>query len=171
MLIEGLTLKKELTAARLRELLHYDPETGFYTWIQDHGRHRAGERAERKAAKDYRGITIDGSPYLCHRLAWFLIQGEWPTHDVDHKNGLRSDNRRSNLRHGSRAFNMQNLQGPHVDSASQLLGAYQDKRRGTWMAKICKNGKTTHLGTFKTPEQAHAAYIFAKRELHEACTI
>lgn len=171
MLTKGLALKTELTAARLRELLNYDAETGAFNWLVDHGRHRAGDRAERKAAKGYRGITVDGRPYLCHRLAWFIVHGEWPTMDVDHKDGVRSNNAASNLRHGSRSFNMQNLRRAHADTQSKLLGAYLDKRRGYWVSRICKNGKSLDLGRFQSAQEAHQAYVAAKRVLHEGCTI
>lgn len=41
----------------------------------------------------------------------------------------------------------------------------------TWKASICTGGKRTHLGLFKTIEQAEAAYLDAKRRLHEGCSI
>lgn len=164
-------MKNILTIARLRELLHYDRETGAFHWAVNHGRYLAGERAERKAAKGYRGVTIDGKPYLCHRLAWLVVHGEWPTGDVDHRDGVRANNSAANLRHGSRSFNMQNLRRAHIDTQSKLLGAYLDKRRGHWISRICKNGKSIDLGRFPSAQAAHEAYIAAKRQLHEGCTI
>ena len=40
-----------------------------------------------------------------------------------------------------------------------------------YAAKIMKNGNTTYLGKHRTPEKAHAAYLKAKRTMHEGCSI
>lgn len=161
----------DLTTREVSETVSYDPLTGEFRWLRTHSRYVAGEVAGRKAAKGYRGLTLNKVPVLCHRLAWFIMTGAWPPQDVDHENGNRSDNRFSNLRPGSRGFNMQNLRRAHVDSESQLLGAYFDKRRGTWYSKIAKEGRTLHMGPFGNAVEANAAYLRVKRQIHEACTI
>lgn len=166
----------DLSMAEVLEQVSYNPESGVFTWIggrRQKGAHRrtAGAPASRKAASGYLAVTISGVPVLCHRLAWFITYGAWPTEDVDHANGNRQDNRIANLRHGDRSFNMQNLKRSHRDSASQILGAHFDRRRGRWMSSICKQRRTKFLGYFDTAEEAGAAYLAAKRRLHEGCTI
>lgn len=171
---------KDLTTQEILSLVFYDCESGNFYWsntIESKGAgkgkrgHIKGDVASRKAANGYLGVTINSVPVLCHRLAWFLTYGKWPDGDIDHKNGVRTDNRISNLRDVPRSINMQNLRSSHSDTESRLLGAYLDKRRGYWYSKIHKDGKTTDLGSFKTAQEAHQAYLDAKRRIHEGCTI
>ena len=51
------------------------------------------------------------------------------------------------------------------------LGASWHEGRQKWQAQIYINGKAKYLGLFKTKEEAHAAYLAAKRELHPFSTI
>lgn len=156
-----------LTHERLKTILHYDLVTGIFTWLKmasnPYNSH-AGQRAGRKAHRDYRTITIENKRYLEHRLAWFYMTGAWPQDEIDHKNGIRSDNRWDNLRDATRAINMQNRRGPDKDSLTGILGVTQVGQR--WRAQIVINGKTKNLGSFDTPEEASNAYIKAKRKSH-----
>lgn len=101
-----------LSAERLRELLDYNPLTGVWTWRVPPNKYSHHIRADdaiagHRAAKGYRAITIDCRPYYVHRLAWLWMTGSWPTHDVDHRNGDRGDNRLPCVRrHGLRIFGM-----------------------------------------------------------------
>lgn len=93
-----------LTAERLRELLSYDPETGWFTWRvtrSSNGRADAGSRAGALRSDGYRHVTVDQHKYKEHRLAWLYMTGKWPEADLDHKNNTRDDNRFSNLRAAS----------------------------------------------------------------------
>jgi hypothetical protein len=89
----------ELTAARLRELLHYDPETGAWTRLVSTSNHRArvGDNAG-GVTGTYVKIRVDVRQYPAHRLAWLYMTGAWPKHEIDHINGDRLDNRWCNLR-------------------------------------------------------------------------
>lgn len=66
---------------------------------------------------------------------------------------------------------MQNRRTATRGSLSGLLGAHLHKATGLWHAVIKTSGKVTSLGYHKTPEEAHAAYIKAKRELHVGNTL
>lgn len=114
---------------------------------------------------------IDGAAYATHRLVWFYVHGKWPEHEIDHINGDRSDNRISNLRDVPAAINRQNLRTSHKDKIAGPLGAHFNKVSRKWKASICVNYRHTHLGTFATAEDAHAAYVAAKRMLHAGCAI
>lgn len=163
---------QELTQFRLRQLVHYDPETGVFKWRKaTSNRVKAGGVAHSLCSNGYVRIGIDGRRYHAHRLAWLYVFGSWPAHQIDHLNGQRSDNRIANLRAVTRALNTQNQQRAHADSASGLLGVTYDKSRGKYQAKIYAEGRHRHLGRFATPEAAHAAYLKAKRTLHPGNTI
>ena len=160
-----------LTAARLRELLHYNPDTGLFTWLVSTTRRiRVGAVAGTLVTSGYVSIGVDRDLHRAHRLAWLYVYGEWPKHDIDHINGNRSDNRIANLRDVTRTVNLQNIRSAHKDKQSATpLGVYADKKK--WAAAIRVNGERCRLGTFDTPEEAHAAYLDAKRKYHEGCTI
>ena len=163
-------MKGSLTQARLKELLHYDPETGVFTWrVRRNQNVPAGHRAGHVNKRGYRMINISHDLYAAHRLAVFYMTGQWPEDDIDHRAGARDDNRWNELRELTRTENMQNLQGAHRDSKTGLLGVAPT--RGRFGAYIRANGKNRYLGSFDTPELAHAAYIKAKRELHPAGTL
>lgn len=169
-------MKAELTAERLREVLDYDPETGVFTWrVKLSNRALAGAVAGTLNQRwGYTYISIDSTLYRACRLAWMWMLGEWPNGNIDHLNGVRNDDRFVNLRDVSQSVNMQNIRGAHGNSHSGLLGAsMMHNRRGTkpWAARIVVDGRPRHLGYFSSGEEAHEAYIAAKRKLHEGCTI
>jgi hypothetical protein len=160
----------KLTAERLRELLNYDPETGVFTWrVSRRATARPGSVAGTITPKGYRNIWIGGN-YRAHRLAWLYVHGKWPDHEIDHIDGNRANNAIANLRDVTRSVNHENLRCARSDNAHGLLGVSPSKGK-RWKTSITVNGKWQHLGTFKTPEEAHAAYLEAKRRLHVGCTI
>ena len=159
-----------LTPERLRELLHYDPETGLFTWRQRRGsRAPQGGVAGSHDALGYIQIGVDGVGHHAQRLAWLYQKGVWPEFTVDHVNGVPDDNRFSNLRDVSHQSNIQNQRRAPRSNTSGFLGVSASGNR--WRAAIVVNLRQIHLGCFATPEAAHAAYVEAKRRLHEGCTL
>ena len=158
-----------LTQERLKELLHYDPETGVFTRRTSRGGELAGAIAGCPVWTGYTKICVDKTNYLAHRLAWFYVYGDFPSEEIDHINGVRTDNFIKNLRHVSSRVNKENKRFAQSNSKSGALGA--SPFRGGFRARIFVNGREKHLGTFNTAEAAHAAYLVAKRALHEGCTI
>lgn len=157
----------DLTPARLRELFHYDPETGVFTrLVTRSARAKAGMKAGSINDQGYLLIMIDGRVHSAHRLAWFYMHGEFPQGDIDHMNGVRSDNRLGNLRHGNRSFNMQNERRARASGSSGFLGVTWSRKDKKWVAQIMLSGKHIYLGGYDSPEVAHAAYLEAKRRLH-----
>lgn len=162
----------DVTAARLRELLHYDPDTGHVRWVlPQSNRVRPGEIAGCKTRLGYYRVSIENRDYLLHRVAWAMHCGEWPRGVIDHIDGDKTNNRAANLRDVSVAVNMQNRRTATSGTASGILGATWHKPSRSWQARVKTGGKTTSLGYFKTPEEAHEAYVAAKRKLHAGCTL
>jgi hypothetical protein len=166
-------MKTELTAEILREMMSYDPSTGIFTRkIRTAQRHQVGDRADFPAhghLRGYRQIGYKNEKVLAHRAAWLYVHGYWPTQSIDHINGNREDNRIENLRDVSQGTNIENLRRARVENASGLLGAHA--HQGKWRSRIRVKGKTRYLGVFDTAEDAHEAYLKAKRQLHMGCTI
>lgn len=165
--------KPNLTAARLREVLDYNPGTGGFTWkVRPSCRVSVGGNAGSITDGGYCVIRIDRRIHRAHRLAWLYVYGEWPANMVDHKNGCRADNRIENLRAASHQLNAQNMRAARSDNSSGKLGVSWDSRRGKWLAQIKDaDGKHRHLGRFATPEAAYDRYLDAKRSLHQGCTL
>lgn len=162
-----------LTIERLREALHYDPETGVFTWRYQKGRGRLKEGTIAgsipRGSKGYRLIGLDGKVYKAHRLAWFYVHGVWPKGQVDHEDTDKKNNPIGNLREATNSFNMQNRRTPRKDNKSGFLGV--SPRGVKWHAQIKVKGRVLHLGYFTTPEAAHKAYVKAKREHHAGGTL
>ena len=157
-----------LTREQLLEDWDYDSVTGVFMRrraVGRHGRHKAGTVARPGRAHGYSVIHIGGRVHRAHRLAWLYVYGEWPK-IIDHINGDRADNRIKNLRNVTQIENMQNLKRAPVTSKSGLLGAHKGTRCKRWYARIRINGISTKLGLFDTAEEAHAAYMAAKRVHH-----
>lgn len=149
----------------------YNPATGQFVRLVSRGKAKAGVISGCYRPDGYRYISVLGKRFLAHRLAFFVMTGRMPTHDIDHINGDRSDNRWGNLRDVTVQMNRQNQRRPKSGSTSKLLGAFYDPRCGRWYSNIRVDGRRVPLGRFDTAEQAHAAYLSAKRRLHVACSI
>lgn len=139
--------KEALTAERLREVLHYDPETGIFTWIKPTGpAARKGSIAGRVGVKGYRRIGVYNCLVPAATLAWFYVRGQWPTNHLDHINACRDDNRLSNLRDVDNRTNQENKRRAKVTNSSGLLGVSRRKDRGSFVALINVHGKRNYLG-------------------------
>ncbi len=160
-----------LTQERLREVLHYDPETGIFTWRVNRAQMVAGSVAGGPNGKGYWYIKIDRYSYPAHRLAWLYVHGVWPPFDTDHHDTKPSNNRIDNLREATRGQNRQNMRKAHKNNKAGLLGVMWHKQSQRWRAKITVDGKGIHLGNFLTPELASAAYAEAKRKYHPFATV
>ena len=153
-----------LTQERLKELLHYDETTGFFTRRVDVGtRGKAGGVAGCVRNDGYIHLKVDGRLCLAHRLVWLYVHGEFPPADIDHANRIRADNRISNLRLATRAENNTNSK-THSTNTSGFRGVSWNKGEGKWRAYAGLNRKQHHLGYYPTAEAAHEAYdAFARQ--------
>lgn len=165
-------MSADLSPERVRELFDYDPLTGLLKWKQAAGRWgriKAGSTAGGVSTGGYLQVRVDGKSRMVHRMAWIHANGAIETEMIDHINGDRTDNRLCNLRQATRAINTQNIKRANSLSRHGRLGITPNHK--AWKALISINGKQRYLGTFKTADEAQAAYLAAKRQLHEGCTL
>jgi hypothetical protein len=166
-------VERGLTQSRLHEVLDYDPATGVFRWkVRTSIRNKVGAVAGISVNDSgYAIITIDYCKFRAHRLAWLYMHGVWPSYEVDHINGHRSDNRILNLRDVQQELNQQNRRSANSNSRTGVLGVSWHKQRGKYTARIKVGSRYRSLGLHETVEAASAAYLAAKRVLHEGCTI
>jgi hypothetical protein len=97
-----------LTQARLKELLHYNPDTGIFTWASAPNLSIVIGTEAGTGHEGYIRIKLDGKSYLAHRLAFLYVDGYMPERQVDHKFGNTEDNRYRELRPVTQMCNSQN---------------------------------------------------------------
>ena len=133
-----------LTQAKLKEILHYDPETGIFTWKT---KRMFGKVAGTITHKGYTQIKINKKCYCAGRLAILYMEGNFPKDQVDHNNRIRNDDRYSNLTCCNQSFNMQNTR----TAKNNLTGIKRVGRcntRNKYTAKIVIDRKFKGLGQF-----------------------
>lgn len=148
----------------VRNKLHYSQETGIFKWkVQAGNRVKIGDATGCLEKNGYLRIRLNSKNYLAHRLAWIYVHGFIPSSEIDHINGIRSDNRISNLRIATHHENAQN-QKPR--RSLDKTGTIWCESHGKWMAQIGHKGKRIKLGYFDLQQHASNAYIDAKAKLH-----
>lgn len=160
-----------ITQHRLIELFDYDPTVGVFLHRASIRRAIAGNAAGEVTHNRYVRMSVDGRRYRGHHLAWLWVYGRLPTPglQIDHIDGDTLNNRIANLREVTPAQNQQNKRRAFVKSATGMLGV--GKRGERFFARIKSDDGIKYLGSFDRPDDAHQAYLAAKRELHPFSTI
>ena len=138
----------ELTQSYLKSILHYDADTGIFTWIQSRTNSiKVGSVAGCIDNKGYRRISIYGVRYQAHRLAFLYVKGRFPPRLMDHINRIRDDNRWANLRHVTVPENALN-RSVHSSNTSKVGGVHFLKSDKLWRARIGIGHQRLSLGVF-----------------------
>jgi len=144
-----------LTQERLKELLHYDKDTGVFTRkIKLANGIQVGDIAGCvDGVNGYIVIIIDGKNYRAHRLAWLYVNGGFPKEQIDHISHDRTDNKIANLRSVTNQENQMN-KSMLKNNTSGFTGVYWHKPTNKWQSQIMINGKYKHLGYFTNKNDA-----------------
>lgn len=163
-----------LTQSHLKELMHYDPESGLFTWRKRpinnwscHAKARswntryAGNAVGCANALGYISVSVYKKRYLAHRLAFLYMEGKFPPNEVDHKDHCRSNNSWSNLRHATSSQNSRNS-SKLSNNKSGFNGVLWNPISKSWRVRIkLVNEKTIEIGSFKNKSDAISARINA----------
>lgn len=166
----------------LRQLLHYDPETGKLFWKDRKPEWFSGSSPESNCSvwnrkysgkeaftsigsHGYKQGALFGVMTVAHRVIWAIVHDAWPVAEVDHRNGCKVDNRLVNLRAATKSENQRN-KGVYSNNTSGFKGVFAHKKSGRWIAQIVVDGVSKNLGYFDTREAASEAYQDAALKWH-----
>lgn len=150
---------RRMPATEVTEWLRYDPSTGLLIWVQmSSTKCPIGRPAGYDEGNGYRYVRLRGELYPVHWIAWACMTGEWPKDEIDHINGVKDDNRWSNLREATRSQNACNIRGPRSHNASGVKGVWWCSSKNKWRSAVRAQGKAVHLGYFNSVPEAAEAY-------------
>lgn len=163
----------------LGTLLRYDRTTGQLFWRPRPVSEFVSIRAHRtwntkyankpaghiNLAHGYVEVRINRIAYYAHRIVWKLRRKEEPPILIDHKNGVRHDNRISNLRAATSAQNVSNAKLA-TNNTSGVKGVSFCRITGKWVAQLMHKGKQHYLGRFSSVRMATIAVSQARKQLH-----
>ena len=155
-----------LTRERLLELFHHESDSGLFIRKKSVTNSVCAGDVAGTITNGYGIVTIDRKQYRAHRLAWFYVYGIWPSEDVDHINGIKTDNRISNLRCASRSENACNTK-TRADNTSGFKGVSWCKMMNKWFAYVNINKKRIKVGYFHDKDAAAEAVRVAREKLHK----
>ena len=151
-----------ITHEELLELLDYDKNTGIFRWKKANNKKiKIGSIAGHKGKNGFGRIKIGNGVYDIHRLAWFYVNAKLPTGFIFHINGIKTDNRISNL-----------IEAPYSNYFGNIKNKknniYYNKRYKKWHSTIMIYGNNIYLGQFDTEQEAKNAVTNYKLKLEES---
>ena len=139
---------------QLRDILldrfTYCCDTGILRYRVSIGKVRAGDVAGTLLTNGYLRVFINNKTYYVHRLI-FLYQHGFMPRELDHSNGIKTDNRITNLRLCTRQGNEGNKK-LKSNNTTGYKGVFRS--RDKWVAKI----SSIYLGTFDSASDAAREY-------------
>ena len=144
----------DLTAALARERFRYDQQTGIL-----YRRHTLAEKVGKAKSNGYLVVSAGGKNYQAHRVIWLITHGRWPAGDIDHINGIKTDNRLANLRDVSHKTNARNRMG----SKRLRVAGPVPADDGKWVVVLPDHLGARTEGPFDTHAQAHDHFAAAMK--------
>ncbi len=154
------------TQQYLLECFYVNENTGDLIWKERPDYHFENRTRRNRTGKiagsidkdsGYLIVRLDNISYKAHRVIWKMYHGEDPKHFIDHINGIRNDNRISNLRDATHAENIMNLTKLMETNTSGYVGVCLKKTKSgvnKWEARLKIAGKYKNLGRYDTIEEA-----------------
>ena len=154
-----------ITQQELKQLLHYDPETGIFTW-KSQNKKRPGKLGRTAGTHDEMGYVycnIHKKKYRLHRLAWLYMTGGWPTDLVDHDDRVRDNNKWDNLKPATKLSNSKNANRSKRNKSGHTAIF---RTQSAWGVNIGYENKVIHVGSYHTIEEALTARNDKYKELN-----
>ena len=171
----------DINQSYLKSVLHYDPDTGVFTWRERprsmfscdriHASWNAtwsGKTAGGATGYGYITVKVLNKGYQAHRLAFLYMTGSFPPDQTDHVNGERNDNRWENLRAVTNSENGKN-QKRRCTNTSGVMGVYWNTSCKRWQSYIKVNGHYKYIGVFANKDAAIAARKEAEQQYSFHC--
>ena len=149
-----------ITQAELKNLFDY--VGGQLIAKTNSNKRKVGDALSSQTDKGYLRSSVSGKSYRVHRLVFLYHHGYMPE-QVDHIDGNRTNNRIENLRE---ATSSQNNQNRKATGSSGIKGVVWHKQSKKWVASICVNRKSVHLGSFLSIEEAALVASRARQSAH-----
>ena len=161
----------------LRKLLRYEPETGKLFWRKRTPDMFKTEKACRcwntRHAGNETFSSVDKDGYLLgmifyrrlksHRVIYAMAHGRWPKGQIDHIDGVKTNNKIENLRDVSPSQNARNMP-LRTDNKTGISGITFHKRSKKWQCQLRDGGTDKYIGSFDTLGGAIAAMSSARAE-------
>ena len=153
--------------SELRDRLNYDPHTGILTWKKVRKRKLMGSEAGFMMNSGYMALKIGTRRIQCHRVAYAIVNGAIGDGvEIDHINGVKHDNRISNLRACSASQNRMNV-ALMKNNTSGVKGVSFCRSSGKYRAEIMVNYKSYYLGEFSSIDEASKAVSSVRANIHK----
>lgn len=156
-----------ITQQELKELLNYDSNTGIFTWkkLYKYSNRKINDIAG-SIDGGYIRVGINKKKYCAHQLAWLYVYGEIGGFNIDHANGIKTDNRIKNLRKATVSENAYNTK-LNVRNTSGVKGVTWHKKSKKWQVVITVNKQHKYLGQFEDLEFAELVITEARVLFHK----